>query len=302
MSAIAKLLLALDRSAAGLRQRAVQVDDHRILYAEGGRGETILLLHGFGAEGSSWNRMAKFLTRRYHVIAPDLPGWGSSTRLTSASYAYPVQVERVHRFVQERKLEHFHLVGHSMGGGIAARYAAKYPDEVTTLGLVAAHGIMEPQESGLRRAVARGENWLLVSSPQDFQRLMDHLFVERPYAPRVVVKYLERQAISKCEQNRRIFDSLQLNDPPLAALLPKIRAATLVLWGEKDELIDVSAVEIFKSGINRAQALVLPNTGHMPLVDHGRQCAEAYLAFLGDQMKSQENVSGVPSRPAQAAS
>src|SRR5258708_30788421 len=165
MCVIAKLLLALDRSAAGLRQHEIQVDDHRIVYSDGGHGETVLLLHGFGAEWGNWNGMAKFLTKKYRVIVRCLPGWGRSARLTNASYAYPEQVERLHRFVQEMKLTRFHLAGHSMGGGIAARYAARYPNEVSTLALIAAHGLIEPNPCALRRSVERnGANWLLVKS------------------------------------------------------------------------------------------------------------------------------------------
>lgn len=281
MSAFARFLLTLDRAVAGLRQRNIQVDDHRIVYAEGGRGETVLLLHGFGSDESCWNRVAKFLTKRYHVVAPDLPGWGSSTRIATASYAYPDQVERVHRIVQELKLDRFHLVGHSMGGGIAARYAAQYPDEIITLGLIAAHGIIEPRESGLRHAVEeRGENWLLVSSPQDFQNLLKHLFVKRPFVPRSVTKYLQQNAIAKCEQNRKIFEEILRNDPPLVNLLQQIKAPTLIIWGDQDLLVDVSAAEIFKAKIKRSQLLVIPNCGHMPILERPRECVEAYLAFL----------------------
>ncbi|HLY98516.1 MAG TPA: alpha/beta hydrolase [Candidatus Angelobacter sp.] len=285
MSLLASFFLALDRSAAGLRLREIQVDDHKIKYAEGGRGEAVLLLHGFGAESGNWNRMAKRLTRHYRVIAPDLPGWGRSTRLEDGSYGYPVQVERIHRLVQELGLTRFHLMGHSMGGGIAARYAAKYPDEVMTLGLMAAHGLVEPRESAIRRAIAGGENWLLVSSPQDFQRLVDHLFIHRPPAPRAVVQYLMRQAISRREKNRQIFADMHSTDSPLIDILPQIKAPTLLIWGDEDMLVDVSAVEVFKEKISHAKALVL-HSGHMPLVEHGRECAEAYLAFLDEQAKS----------------
>ncbi len=294
MCVIAKLLLALDRSAAGLRQHEIQVDDHRIVYSDGGHGETVLLLHGFGAESGNWNRVAKFLTKTYRVIVPCLPGWGTSTRLPDASYAYPEQVERVHRFVQQMKLTRFHLAGHSMGGGIATRYAARYHDEVATLGLIAAHGLIEPNASTLRRAVEQhGENWLLVKSPQDFETLMTHLFVKRPYAPRVVVKYLEQDAIRKCEQNRKIFDDLQTNNPPLSEQLAKIQAPTLVIWGDHDELVDVSATDVFKRGIKRVQVLILKNSGHMPLVENPHECADAYLAFLGEQKKSPQPVTGL---------
>ena len=294
MSTIARMLLALDRAGAGLRQHEIQVDDHRIVYSDGGKGETVLLLHGFGAESGSWNRAAKFLTKSYRVIVPCLPGWGTSTRLAGASYAYPEQVERVHRFVQEMKLTRFHLAGHSMGGGIATRYAARYPGEVATLGLIAAHGLIEPNPCALRCALERGEqNWLVVRSHQDFETLMTHLFVKRPYAPRVVVKYLEQDAIRKCEQNRKIFDGLQKNDPPLIDQLAKIQAPALVIWGDHDELVDVSATEVFKRGIRSSQVLILKNSGHMPLVENPRECAEAYLAFLGEQKKSPQPVAGL---------
>jgi len=288
------MLLALDRAGAGLRQHEIQVDDHRIVYSDGGHGETVLLLHGFGAESGNWNRVAKFLTSKYRVIVPTLPGWGTSTRLPNASYAYPEQVERVHRFAQAMKLTRFHLAGHSMGGGIAARYATRYPEEVATLGLIAAHGLIEPNACALRRALERGDgNWLLVKSPEDFETLMTHLFVKRPYAPRVVVKYLEQDAIRKCEQNRKIFDDLQKNDFPLIEQLAKIQAPTLVIWGDHDELVDVSATDVFKRGIKRAQVLILKDSGHMPLVENPRECADAYLAFLGEQKKSPQLVAGI---------
>ena len=285
MPFIAKLLLALDRRAAGLRQRTMQVDDHRIVYAEGGRGEAVLMLHGFGASQGSWTRMAKALTRRYHVIAPDLPGWGESTRIAGASYAYPEQVERVHRFVQTLKLERFHLAGHSMGGGVAARYAAMYPEQVITLCLLAPHGIREPQDSELRRATMQGRNWLLVSSPDEFETLMRHVFVKRPFAPRPVARYLEQDAMRKYEHNRKIFDDLQQTDPPLLKVLPEIKIPTLVIWGDKDLLIHCSAAEVFQKEIQNARTCVLTDCGHMPLVERGRECAEAYIAFLDDQRK-----------------
>ena len=93
------------------------------------------LLHGFGASADSWNRFAKPLTKRYRVIAPDQPGWGASTRIETASYGYPAQIERLHQFLSALGLKRVHLVGHSMGGFIASAYAARYPDEVITTGI-----------------------------------------------------------------------------------------------------------------------------------------------------------------------
>src|SRR6185437_5690360 len=167
MANLATMLIGLERFASGLKRRAIQVGDHRIVYSEGGHGEPVVLLHGFGASADSWNRFAKPLTRHYRVIAPDQPGWGASTRIESASYGYPAQVERLHEFLAALGPKRVHLVGHSMGGFIASAYAARYPDEIITLGLIAPHGMLEPEPGELARSAAQGDNWLVASSYQE---------------------------------------------------------------------------------------------------------------------------------------
>src|SRR5260370_1480594 len=114
MARLARALINLERFMSGVKRHVVQVGDHRIAYSEGGKGETILLLHGFGASGDSWNQLARTLTKKYRVIAPDLPGWGASTRLETASYAYPSQLQRLDNLMQELKLHRFHLLVHSI--------------------------------------------------------------------------------------------------------------------------------------------------------------------------------------------
>ena len=280
--ALATMLIGLERFMSGVHRKTAQVDDHRVVYSEGGKNnaEPVVLVHGFSASADSWNRIAAQLTGRYHVIAPDLPGWGESTRIDSASYAYPAQVERLHQFLQQFGLNRFHLVGHSMGGFISSAYAARYPDEVITLGLIAPHGITEPEQSDLARAVARGDNWLVVSSMEGFERLMGNLFVKRPYAPRSVLKYLALQTVSRSQKTQRIFDELQTNNAPLAERLGQIKAPTFIIWGDQDKLIHVSAAEVFRTGIGNSEVLIMKQTGHMPLLENVKQCGAAYLAFL----------------------
>ncbi len=280
MSTIAKFLIGLERFSSGLSSHETQVEDHHIAYLEGGQGDPILLLHGFGASGDSWTRFAKPLTKSHRVIAPDLPGWGRSTRLEKASYGYPAQVERVHKLVQRLGLSRFHLVGHSMGGFIASAYAATYPKEVSTLGLLCAHGVDGAEESELMRSVAKGDNWLVASSLEGFNRLLGKLFVKQPYTPKIVLHYLAQSAVRNCRQSQEIFDAMQSNNPPLVEMLPKIQAPTLVIWGDKDMLIHVSCAEVFKKKIPSAQVRVLPETGHMPLLEHVQEAISAYASFL----------------------
>jgi abhydrolase domain-containing protein 6 len=280
MANLATMLIGLERFSSGLKRRTIQVGDHRVVYSEGGQGEPVVLVHGFGASADSWNRFAKPLTKRYHVIAPDLPGWGASTRLESASYGYPVQVERLHQFLSQLKLARVHLVGHSMGGFISAAYAARYPDEVITLGLIAPHGMVEPEPSELAQSVAKGDNWLVASSHQEFDRLLNNIFAKRPYTPKSVLRYLANHTIRNSAKSSQIFEEMQTNDPLLSERLAKIAAPALIIWGDQDRVLHVSSANLFRQGIKNSEVMVIQGSGHMPPVENARQCATGWLAFV----------------------
>jgi len=280
MANLATMLIGLERFSSGLKRRTIQVGDHRVVYSDGGHGEPVVLLHGFGASADSWNRFAGKLTKRYRVIAPDLPGWGESTRVETASYGYPAQIERLHQFLSLLGLRRMHLVGHSMGGFIASAYAARYPDEVITLGLIAPHGMVEPEQSDLARSVAQGDNWLVASSIQEFDRLLNNIFVKRPYVPKAVLRHLANQTIRNSAKSARIFEEMQSNNPPLAERLPHIETAALIVWGDQDRVLHVSCADLFRQGIRNSEVMVIRGSGHMPLVENARACAAAWLAFV----------------------
>jgi pimeloyl-ACP methyl ester carboxylesterase len=286
MSKLAMMLIQLERYKAGLRRKRVQVGEHRIVYSEGGKGEPVLLLHGFGASADNWNRFAGRLGRRYHVIAPDLPGWGQSTRLEGESYGYAKQLERLHEFVNRLGLKRFHVIGHSMGGFIASAYAARYPEQVITLGLIAPHGIAEPQASELAQSLAAGDNWLVARSVPEFERLLERVFARRPYLPKSVFRLLAQHAIRNSSKSAKIFAEMQTNDPPLEARLSLIQAPTMIIWGDQDRVLHVSGSEVFRQGIKSSELLVLPGVGHMPLIERARECAAAWMAFLQESQRT----------------
>jgi pimeloyl-ACP methyl ester carboxylesterase len=280
MANLATMLIGLERFTSGLKRRVIQVGDHRIVYSEGGHGEPLILLHGFGASADSWNRFAKSLTKRYHVIAPDQPGWGASTRLENASYGYPAQIERLRQFLSALGLKRVHLVGHSMGGFIASAYAARYPDEVITLGLIAPHGMVEPVPSELANDVVKGDNWLVATSYQEFDRLLNNVFARRRYTPKSVLRYLADHAVRNSARSAKIFAEMQTNDPPLLERLQRIKAPTLIIWGDHDRVLHVSCADLFRQGIKRSEVMIIPGSGHMPLVESAGTCARAWLAFM----------------------
>jgi pimeloyl-ACP methyl ester carboxylesterase len=280
MSKLAMMFIGLERFSAGFRRNSIQLGDHQIAYSEGGKGEPVVLIHGFGASSDNWNRMAGRLTKKYRVIAPDMPGWGQSTRIDAASYAYPEQIARLHEFLGALGLRRFHLIGHSMGGFISSAYAARYPEEVTTLTLIAPHGVAEPQPGELALSVAAGDNWLVARNVPEFERLLNKVFAKRPYMPKSVLKLFAAYAIRGSAKSARIFADMQSNDPPLEERLPLIQAPTLIIWGDQDRVLNVSGAEVFRQGIKSSELLVQPGIGHMPLIESARECANAWLAFV----------------------
>jgi pimeloyl-ACP methyl ester carboxylesterase len=279
MPNLATMLITLERLSAGVRRRSLKIGDHDVVYSEGGKGEPVILVHGFGSSRDSWNRMAGRLTKRYRVIAPDLPGWGESTRIDTESYDYRKQVARLREFITALGLGRVHLIGHSMGGFICSAYAAQYPDEVITLGLIAPHGVTEPQPSDLAQSVAAGDNWLVASSMPEFERLLKNVFAKRPYLPKSVLKMVANLAIAGSAKSAKIFAEMQTNEPPLEAMLPQVKAPALIIWGDQDRVLHISGADVFHRSINNSEVLLLPGSGHMPLIENARECATAWLTF-----------------------
>jgi pimeloyl-ACP methyl ester carboxylesterase len=274
--------VAWERGRAGVAEKSVTVDTDTVVYTEGGSGEPAVMVHGFAADKDSWTRFARFVTPKMRVVAPDLPGFGLSTRDQAKRYDIESQVKRLHRFVEVLGLGKVHLVGNSMGGQIAAVYAATYPDEVLSLALFAPGGITSPHPSEISESLAKGNNPLLVHSTEDFDRMLHLLFVEVPSIPGPLKRYFAEQAVEHRDFNAKVWADLTQTPAPLEPRLGQIHAKTLVLWGDTDRVLDPSGAEVLKAGLQPPPEVVLMKScGHVPMIERPEEAAEHYLRFLG---------------------
>jgi len=276
-----RLAQRMELHAAGLEQRAIDVGGTHVAYLIGGSGEPLLVLHGFGADKSNWVRVAKYLTPHYRVVAPDLPGFGDSTRDPAAHYMIDDQVERVHAFAQALGLGTFHLGGNSMGGTIAGVYAARHPGEVKSLWLLAPGSVRSAEKSELQALMAHGDNPLFVHDAAGFTRLLDFVFVEPPSIPGPIVKYLAAEAVRHRDFNEKIAAELWRDPVVLEDVLRTVNVPTLVVWGDHDRLAHVSGARILGGAMPRATVVVMPNVGHVPMVEKPEESARAFIDFLG---------------------
>lgn len=273
----------VESARARLSANSLQVDDLDIAYYEGGpeKAQTILLIHGFGADKSNWPRFARFLTQDYHVIAVDLPGFGDSSKPANISYDVGTQAERLADFMREQGIGRFHVVGNSMGGHIAALLAARHPQEVLSVGLFDNAGVMAPHQSELfERLLKGGDNPLVLRRVEDFPALLDFVFVQKPPLPSRLRDYLAERSLERSAFNGMVFQQLRERYIPLEPELPKITAPTLLLWGDRDRVLDVSSIDVMKPLLKKPSVAILRDCGHVPMIERPEETARLYLDFL----------------------
>lgn len=276
-----------ERQLAGLSVKQVQVGEFDVHYYEGGPkdAETILMIHGFGADKDNWLRFAKPLTSTYHVIALDLPGFGDSSKL-DVSYDVGTQTERLAAFSKQLGLNKLHLIGNSMGGHIAALYAARYPEQVLSVALLDNAGITSPIKSEMFQRIERGEaNPLLVNNAADFNNMLSFVFVKQPIIPDALKQHVAEKSIANRPLNEKIFSSLRDRYIPLEPELSKIQAPTLLLWGDQDRVLDISSIAVMQPLLKQSTVVVMKDCGHVPMLERPDETAAHYQAFL-DSTKS----------------
>ncbi|MFH0812097.1 MAG: alpha/beta hydrolase [Pseudomonadota bacterium] len=266
----------------GLKRYEVQVDDHRWVYLEGGKGEPILFLHGFGADKDRWGPFLKTFRGSYRVIAPDLPGFGENSRVASAGYDIPSQVQRLDCFVETIGLDSFHLVGISMGGYISGYYAGEYPEKVKSLVLIAPAGVKSEIPSHVwQRYQKEGKNVLLYQTPTQFEELVSVVTHRPPWVPGVVKKYFSKKGAVNYNFNKKILQGIVNGGQNLLeSRLPKIKAKTLIIWGRDDRVINVSSVKNFEAGLKDSRTVIIEDCGHVPYFEKPEETKRAYREFL----------------------
>jgi pimeloyl-ACP methyl ester carboxylesterase len=270
---------SLERSRAGLERKEMTLaDGTRMVWLEGGAGAPLVLVHGFGADKDNFTRVARFLTPRYRVIAPDLVGFGESAHRADVDYHYAAQAERLHAFVQALGLSRIDLGGNSMGGGIAMSYAAQHPSEVASLWLIDCAGIAEAPPGELAKIVtATGQNPLMITRESDFTAFLDFVMSDPPYIPGSVKNVMARERIANQALERQVFQQIAADS--VSASVRGLATPTLITWGDEDRALSVGTVPILETLLPNAQAVVMPHVGHAPMIERPKESADDYLRF-----------------------
>ncbi len=283
------LLSMAARRVVGLEKKTVVVDGIAWTYLEGGRadGETVVLLHGFGADKDNWLQWSWYLRKTHHLICPDLPGFGESATDPAGDYHTSTQAERLHRFLEALAVEQCHLVGNSMGGMIALRYALVHPDSLSTMTLIDAAGLSTTHENAFQLATQRGERQLVIRRPEDIDQLLALAMHKPPPAPARFKRVMFERAKKQEQHLDAVFDGLNNErQSPLDDQLAQIATPTLIIWGRQDQLLDVSSAEVLANGLPNNRCEIMEETGHVPMMERPKASARMQLDFMRNSRAS----------------
>jgi len=273
--------LSVERQRSGLVPRTIPVDGQNIAYLERkGEGDTIVLLHGFGANKDTWIRFVRYLPKKFRIVAIDMLGHGDSSRNMDIAYGAHHLTDAFSRTIESLGLQRFHLAGHSFGGYVAVLYAANHPQKLITLGLFASAGVMSPTPTKFQRALGKGENPLKVDSGESFDRMMDLVFYKKPFAPWPIRSVILRQCIERKDFEKKVWHDIGEDWRDATELLPHIRKPVFLLWGDKDRILHMSCVDVYCSYLPQAETAIIKNCGHGLIFEKPKEAAEAYANFL----------------------
>lgn len=235
-----------------------------------GQGDPVVLLHGWGTSSQSLAGLAAALADSFRVLAVDLPGFGWSqtppVAWGTADYAGHVQ-----RLTQEVGMAGAALIGHSFGGRIVITLAAKQPAQVSRLVLVASAGIRPRRRVGyyVRVATAKLARW--------FFSLPGWGATGRRMISKVQGRFGSRDYRAAGQMRPTL---VKVVNEDLTPLLPAIQLPTLILWGDQDQEVPRSAMEIMAARIPRARLVVFEGAGHFPFLDMPDEFCRTVKEFL----------------------
>ncbi len=260
---------------AAAERRLVQAGSVRTSCLTSGAGFPVILLHGMGAHGGFWQPVLERLSERFLVLAPDIAGFGSST-LSPASPA-PSLTAWLADFMDAMGISRAHIVGHSLGGAIAAQFAIERSGRVERLVLSDSVGLgMRPL--GLIAAA------LFVMPSNPVTRLILRRILWRNPADIPPADRERRGGRPSFDRNlaRRILRATGWKGLPRIPpeRLREIGRPTLLLWGERDPVVPVSIARRALSFIPGARLAIVRGSGHSPALESPVDFAEKLLEFL----------------------
>jgi pimeloyl-ACP methyl ester carboxylesterase len=235
-----------------------------------GQGDPVVLLHGWGSSSQSLAGVAASLLGAFRVLSVDLPGFGWSQAPPEA-WGTEEYTAHLLGLLEQTGIGRAAFLGHSFGGRIAITLAARHPERVSRLVLVASSGIRPKRSLRLRLTVAA-------------TKLLSRVLAMPCWGSggeRLLSRWRDRVGSRDYRAAGRMRPTLvRLVNEDITPLLPMIQAPTMLVWGDRDQEVGRVATETLAAQIPRARLVVFPGAGHFPFQDDPDEFCRRLTGFL----------------------
>ncbi len=251
----------------------ITVAGQRVAYEEAGQGEAILLLHGWGASARLYAPLQQMLAQKYRVLALDFPGFGESPEPPEA-WDVDAYADLALGFLRALGVERCALVGHSFGGRVIIKLAARqlHAPRFTKLVLIDSAGI-KPTPS--KKATRRGRRYSLGKKVLSL-KLMRTLF------PQAIENLRQKHGSADYKAASPLMRQVLVKtvNEDLTPLLEKITPPTLLIWGRNDADTPLAHGQLMESKIPGAGLVILENAGHFSFLEQQAQFLRVMGSFF----------------------
>ncbi len=274
------------------QRRHVVLHGDRLAYRVAGEGPPIVLIHGITSDAGVWERVMPGLARSNTVIAPDLPGHGSSDK-PKGDYSLGAHACSVRDMLLALGHERATLVGHSLGGGIAMQFSYQFPEMCERLVLVDSGGLGREVSLLLRAASLPGSELVLpllaasrvlglgarvggaldrvgLRLGTDLEQMARGHNTLGDGASRAAFLHTLRAVVDPAGQRINASNRLYLAE----------RLPLLLIWGERDSIIPVAHGRAAHERLPTSRLEVLERSGHFPMLDEPECFLEVLLDFI----------------------
>jgi pimeloyl-ACP methyl ester carboxylesterase len=263
----------------GTQEKFTYVYGYRIRYLEIGsyNHKTLILLHGIGASAERWSRVISGLSKCFHLIIPDIVGFGYSDK-PSVDYTMDFLVDFLKVFLDNLSISKASIIGSSFGGHLATEFAIRFNHIVEKLILVSPAGMM-------RKSTPTLDRYIMAALYPDYQRVYEAAS-EMVYDSNAIDKEALLDFITrmKLPNAKYAFISTLMGmryAQDLTGRLSNITAPTLLVWGEDDTTIPPAQYSnLYKEIPNMEESVTIKNCRHIPQVEKPATFNRIVLEFL----------------------
>jgi pimeloyl-ACP methyl ester carboxylesterase len=244
----------------------------------------LILIHGMSSSLNTWDSLVLLMKDKKRLISIDLPGFGLTGPNPENKYGFDYYTNFLDSFLTNLNINNFILAGNSMGGGVSWHYAVSHPEKINKIILIDAVGYQGKKGKGSLgfklASMPIVNNLLLYITPKFLiKKSLETVFVDQT---KITEKEIDRyHDLTIAEGNRKaalsIFKSGFIQEPEK---IQSITTPTLIIWGDKDQLITVDNAYLFNKNIKGSELVVLKNVGHVPMEEVPGVVANSIFSFI----------------------